>query len=176
MNSLETDKLTPASELDQNLELLRQTYLFSVVPLEALKVFAYLCSRERFKEGEYLFRQGEDDGQAFYMISGLAVLERIEGEGDLVRTIRQCSEGEFLGGLSLMGPIQRLFSLKATSEVNCLIIAREKFTRTLSQFQDLMPSLVKALVGGVGGWEKGFLSSRADKCGDCLQDLGVSLL
>ena len=176
MNSLETDKLTPASELDQNLELLRQTYLFSVVPLEALKVFAYLCSREKFKEGEYLFRQGEDDGQAFYMISGLAVLERIEGEGDLVRTIRQCSEGEFLGGLSLMGSMQRLFSLKATSEVNCLIIAREKFTRTLSQFQDLMPSLVKALVGGVGGWEKGFLSSRADKCGDCLQDLGVSLL
>jgi CRP/FNR family cyclic AMP-dependent transcriptional regulator len=174
MNSLETDKLTPASELDQNLELLRQTYLFSVVPLEALKVFAYLCSREKFKEGEYLFRQGEDDGQAFYMISGLAVLER--KEGDLARTIRQCSEGEFLGGLSLMGPMQRLFSLKAASEVNCLIIVREKFTRTLSQFQDLMPSLVKALVGGVDGWEKGFLASRADQCGDCLQDLGVSLL
>jgi len=174
MSSLETDKLTTASELDQNLELLRQTYLFSVVPLEALKVFAYLCSRERFKEGEYLFRQGEDDGQAFYIISGLSVLERKEGA--LIREIRQCSEGEFMGGLSLMGSKQRLFSLKAVTELNCLILAREKFTRSLSQFQDLMPGLIKALVGGIEGWEKGFLSRRTDQRDECLQHLGVSLL
>jgi CRP/FNR family cyclic AMP-dependent transcriptional regulator len=174
MSSLEADKPAAASELGQNLELLRQTYLFSVIPLEALKVFAYICSREKIKEGEYLFRQGEDDGQAFYIISGQAVLER--GEGGLVREIRSCREGEFLGGLSLMGPMQRLFSLKAASEMNCLIMTREKFKRTLSQFQDLMPGLIKALMGGVYGWEKSFLSSRADLCGECLKALGVSLL
>ena len=137
-------------------------------------MFAYLCGREKFKEGEYLLRQGEDDGQAFYIISGQAVLER--EEGGLIREIRQCREGEFLGGLSLMGSMQRLFSLKAVSETNCLILAREKFTRTLSQFQDLMPSLIKALVGGVDGWEKSFLSSRTDQCDECLKELGVSLL
>ena len=174
MSSLENDKPAAACELDQNLELLRQTYLFSVIPLEALKVFAYLCRREIFKEGEYLFRQGEDDGQAFFIINGQAVLER--EVGGLVREIRSCGEGEFLGGLSLMGSMQRLFSLKAASEVNCLIIAREKFARTLSQFQDLMPSLIKAMVGGVDGWEKSFLAGRADQCGECVKNLGVSLL
>jgi len=174
MNSLETDKLTTASELDQNLELLRQTYLFSVLPLEALKVFAYLCSREKFNKGEYLLRQGEDDGQAFYIISGQAVLER--EEDGLIRKIRQYREGEFLGGLSLMGSMQRLFSLKADSETTCLILAREKFARTLAQFHDLMPSLFKALVGSVDGWEKSFLSSRMDHQDECLQLLGVSLL
>ena len=137
-------------------------------------MFAYICGREKFQEGEYLFRQGEDDGQAFYIISGHAVLER-EEEG-LIREIRQCREGEFFGGFSLMGPMQRLFSLKAVSETNCLVIAREKFTRTLSQFQDLMPSLIKALVGGVDGWEKSFLSNRTDQCTDCMKELGVSLL
>ena len=174
MSSLEKDKLTTACELDQNLELLRQTYLFSVVPLEALKVFAYLCNRETFKEGDYLFRQEEDDGQAFYIISGRAVLDR--EEGGLVREIRQCHAGEFLGGLSLMGSMQRLFSLKAASDTNCLILTREKFSRTLSQFQDLMPILFKALVRGIDGWEKEFLSGRGDQCGECLQHLGVSLL
>ena len=174
MSSLEINKPTTACELDQNLELLRQTYLFSAIPLEALKVFAYLCSRERFKEGEYLFRQGEDDGQAFYIINGLAVLER--EEGGLISDIRQCSEGEFMGGLSLMGSMQRLFSLKTVSEINCLILAREKFERTLSQFHDLMPSFFKALVGGIDGWEKGFLSRRIDQRDECLQHLGVSLL
>jgi len=174
MNSLETDKLLAASELDQNLELLRQTYFFSVVPLEALKVFAYLCNRETFKEGEYLFRQDEDDGRAFYIIKGRAVLGREEGESE--KEIRMYSEGDFLGGLSLMGPMQRLFSLKAASEVTCLICAREKFSRTLSQFQDLMPGLFKALVGAINGWEKGFLSSRTDQDDEYLRHLGVSLL
>lgn len=174
MSSLETDRQATACELDQNLELLRRTYLFSGIPLETLKVFAYLCSREKFKEGEYLLRQGEDDGQAFYIISGQAVLER--EEGGLIREIRQCREGEFLGGLSLLGSMQRLFSLKAVSETSCLILAREKFSRTLAQFHDLMPSLFKALVGGVGGWEKSFLSSRMENRDACLQQLGVSLL
>ena len=174
MSSLETDKLTTTCELDQNLELLRQTYLFSGIPLETLKVFAYLGSREKFKEGEYLLRQGEDDGQAFYIISGKAMLER--EEGGLTREIRQCVEGEFLGGLSLMGSMRRLFSLKAVSETSCLVLAREKFTRTLAQFHDLMPSLFKAMVSGVDGWEKSFLSSKMEHRDDCLQQLGVSLL
>jgi CRP-like cAMP-binding protein len=174
MSSLETDKPAASCELNQNLELLRQTYLFSGIPLEALKVFAYLCSRERFKEGEYLLRQGEDDGQAFYIVSGRVLLER--EEGSLIREIRHCGEGEFIGGLSLMGSMQRLFSVKAVSETHCLILAREKFARTLSQFHDLMPSLLKALVNGIDGWEKSFLSSRMDHRDECLQHLGVSLL
>lgn len=174
MSSLETDKPTEECELKQNLELLRQTYLFSGIPLEALKVFAYLCSRDKFKEGEYLLRQGEDDGQAFYIICGQAVLER--EEGGLIREIRHCREGEFLGGLSLLGSMQRLFSVRAVSETSCLILEREKFARTLSQFHDLMPSLFKALVGGIDGWEKGFLLSRMDHRDECLQHLGVSLL
>jgi len=174
MNSLEADRPERTCELDQNLDLLRQTYLFSVIPLEALKVFAYLCQRETFKQGEYLFHQGEDDGQAIYIIKGRAVLER--GENDRTREIRRFQEGDFLGGLSLMGPMQRLFSLKAESEVNSLILSREKFTRTLSQFQDLLPNFLKALVGVVDNWEKGFLSGRAEQCGDCLKQLGVSLL
>ncbi len=174
MSSLETDKPNAACELNQNLELLRQTYLFSGIPLEALKVFAYLCSREKFKEGEYLLRQGEDDGQAFYIISGKAMVEREEGA--LIREIRPCREGEFLGGLSLMGSMQRLFSLKAVSETSCLVLAREKFSRTLAQFHDLMPSFFKALVGGVDGWEKSFLSSHMEHRDECLQQLGVSLL
>ena len=57
MNLSGRNNSNPASELEQNLEFLRQTYFFSGIPLEALKVFAYLCTREKFKSGEYIFRQ-----------------------------------------------------------------------------------------------------------------------
>jgi CRP-like cAMP-binding protein len=174
MNSLETNNTSATSELDQNLELLRQTYLFAVVPLESLKVFAYLCAREKFKQGEYLIRQGEDDGQAFYIIAGQAILEREAGGS--VQSVREIEAGEFIGGMSLMGSMQRLYSLRAATETTCLILNREKFSRTMSKFQDLMPSFFKALVGQIDAWEKSFLSGRMDQCSDCLKQLGVSLL
>jgi CRP-like cAMP-binding protein len=153
---------------------LRQTYFFSGIPLEALKVFAYLCTRERYKAGEYLFRQGEDDGQAFYLIEGKAVLEYEQDSEILV--MREIGSGEFLGGLTLVGEMRRLFSLKAAEDTTCLILSREKFAKTLEQFNDLMPKIFKALVRGIDGWESRFLTDRTDKCGDCMQRLGVSLL
>lgn len=174
MNLSGRNNSKPTSELEQNLEFLRQTYFFSGIPLEALKVFAYLCTREKFKSGEYLFRQGEDDGQAFYIIEGKALLEYRQGEEDL--KIRDCVSGEFLGGLTLVGEMRRLFSLRAAEDTICLILNREKFTKAMEQFTDLMPKIFKALVAGIDNWETHFLADRTDKCGDCMERLGVSLL
>lgn len=174
MSLLEKNDAMSSCEIDENLNFLRQTYFFSGLPLEALKVFAYLCNRERFKEGEFLFRQGEDDGRAIYLIAGQAVLKR-EINGD-EHTIRQVTAGSFLGGLSLLGSTRRLFFLKAQTDMLCLILTREKFSKTLEQFQEMTPKIFKALVEAVDTWEKGFLSSRADQCGECMPNLGVSLL
>jgi CRP-like cAMP-binding protein len=174
MNLSGRNDSNPASELEQNLEFLRQTYFFSGIPLEALKVFAYLCTRDKFKTGEYLFRQGEDDGQAFYVIEGNAVLE-YEQDGE-TNIIRDLGSGEFLGGLTLVGEMRRLFSLKATENTTCLILNREKFVKTLEQFNDLMPKIFKALVMSIDSWEAHFLATRTEKCGDCMEHLGVSLL
>ena len=174
MNLSGRNDSNPASELEQNLEFLRQTYFFSGIPLEALKVFAYLCTRDKFKTDEYLFRQGEDDGQAFYVIEGKAVLE-YEQNGE-TNIIRDLGSGEFLGGLTLVGEMRRLFSLKATEDTTCLILNREKFVKTLEQFNDLMPKIFKALVMSIDSWEARFLATRTDKCGDCMEHLGVSLL
>lgn len=174
MNLSGKNDSNPASELEQNLEFLRQTYFFSGIPLEALKVFSYLCTREKYKLGEYLFRQNEDDGQAFYIIEGKAVLER-EDNGR-TKIIRDCNRGEFLGGLTLLGEMRRVFSLKAAEDTTCLILNREKFTKALEQFQEIMPKIFKALVTGIDSWEERFLADRPDQCGDCMDRLGVSLL
>lgn len=174
MNLSGKNDSNPASELEQNLNMLRQTYFFSGISLEALKVFAYLCTREKFKQGEYLFRQGEDDGQAFYIIEGQALLER-EYDGE-TKTIRNFTSGEFMGGLTLLGEMRRLFSLKATADTTCLILDREKFAKVLEQFHDVMPRIFKAMVMGINTWEERFLADRTEKCNDCMDQLGVSLL
>jgi CRP-like cAMP-binding protein len=174
MNSSENKETKPLSELEENLEILRQTYFFSVLPLETLKIFAYLCTREKFKDGEYIFRQNEDDGQAFYIISGKATLER-EDNGSS-KEIRDCRSGEFLGGLTLLGEARRLFSLKAVEDTVCLVLVREKFSKASEQFPDIMPRIFKAVAKNIDSWEERFLADRADRCGECMANLGVSLI
>ena len=174
MSLSETNNPAPSSEFQDNLEILRQTYFFSGLPLETLKIFAYLCTREKFKQGEYIFRQNEDDGQAFYIVTGQARLERDEN-GEATK-IRDCGTGEFLGGLTLLGETGRLFSLKTVSDTTCLVLTREKFAKTMEQFPALMVKICKAVTQSIDNWEKRFLADQEDQCGECMGRLGVTLI
>ena len=174
MSSLEKNNLAPASEFQENLEILRQTYFFSGLPLETLKIFAYLCTREKFRQGEHIFRQDEDDGQAFYIIDGQARLERADN-GQTIE-IRDCKTGEFLGGLTLLGETRRLFSLKAVTDTTCLVLNRGKFLKTMEQFPNLLARICNAVAQSIDSWEDRFLSDREDQCGDCMSRLGVTLI
>lgn len=174
MNSPEKNSGEPASEFQDNLNLLRQTYFFSGLPLETLKVFAYLCIRQKFSPGEYLFQQDEEDGQAFYFIEGQAELRR-EDNGSS-RKIRSYGTGDFVGGLTLLSKLRRLYSLAATEQTVCLILNREKFSKALEQFPEIMPRIFKAVANGIDSWEDRFLADVADQCGGCLEKLGVSLI
>jgi CRP-like cAMP-binding protein len=174
MSLLEKNNSAPSSEFQENLELLRQIYFFSGLPLETLKVFAYLCSREKFRQNEYIFSQDEDDGRAFYIINGQAQLER-KDNGETIG-VREYTTGEFIGGLTLLGETKRLFSLKSATDTTCLVLSREKFSKTMEQFPSLLAKICNAVAKSIDTWEERFLSDRADQCGDCLDKLGVTLI
>jgi CRP-like cAMP-binding protein len=174
MSLLEKNNSTPSSEFQENLEILRQIYFFSGLPLETLKVFAYLCTREKFKQDEYIFDQDEDDGQAFYIINGQARLER--QDSGKTTEVRKYQPGEFIGGLTLLGETRRLFSLKSVSDTTCLVLSRDKFSKTMEQFPNLLTKICNAVAKSIDLWEERFLSERTDQCGECLNSLGVTLI
>ncbi len=174
MSSSEKNNLTPSCEFQDNLEILRQTYFFSGLPLETLKIFAYLCTREIFRQGEHIFRQDEDDGRAFYIIDGRARLERNDN-GEKIE-IRDYQTGEFLGGLTLLGETRRLFSLKSVTDTTCLVLNRGQFLKTMEQFPNLLARICNAVAKSIDTWEDRFLADRGDQCGDCMGRLGVTLI
>lgn len=174
MSSSEKNNMTPSCEFQDNLEILRQTYFFSGLPLETLKIFAYLCTREVFRQGEYIFHQDEDDGRAFYIIDGQARLER-DDNGNKIE-IRDYQTGEFLGGLTLLGETRRLFSLKSVTDTTCLVLNRGKFLKTMEQFPNLLARICNAVAKSIDTWEDRFLADRGDQCGDCMGRLGVTLI
>jgi CRP-like cAMP-binding protein len=161
-------------EFQENLSFLRQIDFFSTLPLEVNKILAYLCSREKYKQGDYLFQVNDNDEQAYYIINGTTRL--FYEEAGKEKMIRDYESGDFFGRLSLLGNMPRLFSMKALSEVTCLTLTGEKFTKALSQFPEQMPKIIKAVAESIQGWEKRFVKHGGEKCEACMHNIGVSLV
>ena len=172
MNS-STEPKPVASEFRANLELLMQIPLFVGLPLEALKLLAYLCVRENFKAGEFLFRQDEVDAKVYYLLEGKTVVV-LESEGEML--LSGFGEGQIIGGQSLFADTKRLFSLRAETDVTSLILARDRFQKVLEQFPLIAPKMFEAIVKSVHQWESAFISQHATACSGCLQSLGVTLV
>ena len=173
-SSMERRQSLEASEFQQNLELLRQMDFFSALSIEALKVFAYLFTREKFKPGDNLFEQDDNDGKAFYIISGTADVVREDERGETI--VGKFVQGEFFGGLALLGDMRRLFSVRAQTDLMCLVMTREKFTKAIEQFPELMPKVLETMVKGIRFWEERLLLEPGGLCDQCRKKLGVSLI
>lgn len=170
---LSTEPGRASSEFQENLEILMEIPLLAGLSLEVFKVLAYLCRRESFRPGEVIFRQNEADENAYFILTGTAMLLR---EDDGEREVRKVCECEFLGGLSLLGDVKRLFTLRAETPVTCLMLSQERFQKTLERNPEMVGRLLVNLVKGIQAWEEGFLNQHALKCKGCLAGAGVSLV
>ena len=147
MNSpTETPEGDQGCEFTHNLEILRQIDLFARLPIESLKVFAYLCERETYQPEDVLFRQGENDGQAYYIIDGSARL--VDADQDPATVLRSYGPGTFLGRLALTGQLNRLYTLMAETRVHCLLLSREKFMRSLEKLYQFQTGLTPRITYG----------------------------
>ncbi len=173
-SSMEKNDTLQACEFQDNLKILREIAFFSQFPMETLKVLAYLCTRETFKAGEYLFKQQDDDASAFYITEGTAELLR-EGDDAPVH-IRDFPKGEFVGSLALVARLRRLFSMRAKEPVTCLVITREKFTLTMDQFPELFPKITQNLVSGIHAWEEKHFAGHSEHCESFREITGVTLI
>ena len=175
MNSSEgKNDVSLSLEFQEEINFLRETYFFSSLPLDVLKLLAYLCTRETFRGGDYLFNQGEDDGQAFFILSGETRLSHRVDDNE--RIVRDFGKETFVGGMALMGRLQRLFSLQAVSDTTCLVLSRDKFEKAMEQFPDQLPKIMKALVERICNWEERFLNEINENCEACRSKIGVSVL
>jgi CRP-like cAMP-binding protein len=90
--------------------------------------------------------------------------------------IREYEAEDFLGGLVLLSNMHRRFSLKAVTDITCLILTRDKFLITMEQFPELFPRIIKSVVENISSIEGRFLASSAEGCENCRQMTGFSLL
>uniref|UniRef100_A0A7S2CVG8 Cyclic nucleotide-binding domain-containing protein n=1 Tax=Haptolina brevifila TaxID=156173 RepID=A0A7S2CVG8_9EUKA len=91
-----------------------------------------------FDDGEVIFEQG-DDGDAFYVVlSGSAVVERIEEGADHVTVLAELREGAYFGERALLKNDVRFGTVKATSKLRTMSITRQKFEASFGPLQGLL--------------------------------------
>ena len=175
MNScMEKSELCGACEFQENLTVLRGINFFAQMPMEMIKVFAYLCARENVKNGDTMLYEHEDMDRAFYIIQGKAALFRsVDGKE---KRLREYGPGVFIGGLSLLGKLRQLYTLRATTDLSCLMITRDKFTLAMERFPELKPKVIQAMIDRIRGWEERFLIEHGDACETCIGKMGVILV
>lgn len=176
MNSLqEKNEVCITCEFQENLSILRDIDFFSELPLEILKILAYLCTREKFHAGDFLINKGEDDGQAFFILSGKIGLMCDDSDNG-VHMIQEYDSGRFIGGLSLIGKMRRLFSLKALEDTLCLVLSRDKFLKAIAQFPEITPKLFQAIITRILKWEEKMFLEQGHRNEASMQMAGVSLV
>lgn len=165
---------TTQCEFQNNLQFLRQISFFSGLPLEMIKVFAYLCTREIFKPGQNIFSQGDEDGCCYCIISGNA--ELIHEENGVEHVLKSYQKDSFVGILSILGAMPRLFSLRAKETTVCMVITREKFTKAVERFPETMPKLIQTVLNRIFLWEKQGLHTRKGQWENSPDQIGISVI
>ena len=133
----------PRCELHRSMQLLRDVSFFEELAPDFLRVLAYLCQRRIYAAGDTIQQEGEPAEAAVIIISGDTAMER----GGIV--IERVEKGRCVGGLSLLGRYRWLYSLKAVSEVECLLLPRSSFLPQLQAQPEALIIVVRGLIATV---------------------------
>jgi CRP/FNR family cyclic AMP-dependent transcriptional regulator len=149
-------------QLDENLDILRTVPAFSSIPIERLKLYAYLSNRRHYRAGEFLFRQGDTDNLGYIVICGKAQVIREYKDHSIL--LNELVEGDFFGGLVLLSDVPRLFSVRAVNDLECLTIDRETFQKLFMQFPEAAMKMLSIMLKRVIQMEEKLLQAKSDEC------------
>ena len=104
------------------LEILAGVPLLADVPLEALRRLAFEVRESVFPTGTAVVREGDDDGVGFFVV--------VAGEGAVYvgeRRVGAVAAGDHFGELATIDGGPRAATVRATTELRCLILTDASF-------------------------------------------------
>lgn len=145
-------------ELHSNLLILRNVPFFQGLSPDFLRVLAYLCEKQVFAARDVILQEGEPAETAVVAVRGWATIEH----GDTV--VERLEEGGCVGGFSLLGQYRWLYTLRAATEVECLLMPRFKFLPQIQARPDALITLVRGLIAAAMDREHRLLQARPGGC------------
>lgn len=128
---------------DERLEVLSNVPLFNRVGQRDLERIAGIATEISFSSGTAIVNEG-DTAVRMYIISEGAVEVTQERDGNAV-TIDTIGRGGFFGELALFESVPRNATVRATSDVSCLVLTDQDVYTELRETPDVAIGLLKAL-------------------------------
>lgn len=122
---------------------LRRVPLFAEVEEAHLNVLAFTAKEKALEDGEILFEEGKPADAAYLIMKGEAVLVR--GSGKSARPVGTAAENDFLAEHALLTKKPYSASAVAKGRLEVLEITREVFLRSIEEFPEMGPVMVRAL-------------------------------
>lgn len=156
-----------------HLDILRELPFFTGLPLEVIKLLAYLSQTETHRAGDVLCEQDETMDRSFFLLCGeIEVLRRERGQE---HSLGRRGQGFFFGGLALLAPVKSLYLVRAVADTECLTLTKERFIKTVERFPEVVPKVLSTVVEHIFSWEESFLVSHAGECALQGEKLGLTL-
>ena len=133
-----------ATDLQQDVDLLRNVPLFRNLDAAKLKLLAFTSERLTYSAGDNLFLQG-DSGDSAYVI--------VEGEADIIIdtpggpiTVATVKQNDWVGEIAILCDVPRTATITAKSKLTTLRISKDVFF--VSLIRPFSFKKIDILVGG----------------------------
>jgi CRP-like cAMP-binding protein len=120
------------SEMHQNLDRLRRLPAFDNIPLDILKLYAYIARRQVHPPGRLLFQQGDRAENAFFVLTG--EVELFVERNDRIFILQTLGADGFFGYMALLADFNWPIFARTTRETVLLTLDREGFRNILTRY------------------------------------------
>ncbi len=129
--------------LNEEVELLRNIPMFANIEPSKLKLLAFTSERMAFKDGDVLFRQGEQGDSAYVIIGGEADVIVDTPKGPL--TVAKLKRNDIVGEIAILCDVPRTATVKAASKLEAMVIAKDLFFRLIMEFPQMAVEIKREL-------------------------------
>jgi CRP/FNR family cyclic AMP-dependent transcriptional regulator len=122
-----------------SLEFLRKINFLENVSSDILESLVSKCPLKELKKGEVLFKDEEEGGSMYVILSGELMVSKNGVE--IARRVK----GDYIGEMSLVGSTPRSATVASTSSTLLLEITQEQFSEQLSSSPDALLAIMRTL-------------------------------
>jgi HEAT repeat protein len=135
---------TRTLSLVEKLILLQDVALFRGMSLDQLKMLASACAEERFTQGQFIFKQGDEGGAFYFLVSGRVDIQQEKRKGSFVR-LTTLEERSSIGEVGLFDKSTRTFSAIAIHDTLTLRLEHEPLIGLARKYPEFSLGFINAL-------------------------------
>lgn len=134
------------SRLDRKVAFLQKLPFFQGIPLEIIRLYAYLAEIKEYPANEPIVLEGEKSDRFYLVMTGrVAICEHHHERNFHLQTLS--AEGlNYFGELALLAEFDWFFSARALTDVILLSITREAFHKVMEKYPDQLAITVSYIV------------------------------